>query len=172
MSNPTGMTYHTPTGTMYFSTQDHLYSLNLSTGALSLIGQISSGLIIDIAINTQGDLYGIDITSDNLVQINKVTGQGTTIGSTGVNANYAQGMDFDDATGILYWACYQGGGAGGIREVNLLTGNSTLVASTNGEYDAFVIGNGTTQPVPFNLFFVVILFGLIAGVMAYRFYRS
>lgn len=171
--NPTGMTYHSPSGTMYFSTEDYLYSLNISTGVLTSIGQISSAgwLIIDIAINMQGDLYGIDIIADNLVQINKATGQGTIIGSLGVNANFAQGMDFDDVTGKLYWACYQGSGVGGIREVNLTTGNSTLVASTIGEYDAFVVGNGIVPPVPVNKYFILLLFGLLAGVIVYRFYR-
>ena len=48
-------------------------------------------------------MYGVDIVSDVLVQIDPSTGAGTVVGSVGVGANYAQGMDFEEETGVLYW---------------------------------------------------------------------
>jgi len=60
--------------------------------------------IIDIAINTSGQMYRFRHCSDSLISINPATGAGTVIGPAGFDGNYAQGMDFDDLTGILYLA--------------------------------------------------------------------
>lgn len=171
----TGMTYHAPSGKMYFSTTDmstsSLYTLNLTTGVLTLIGQITNAPgIIDIAINTAGKLYGVDIINDNFIEINTASGAGTIIGSTGFNANYAQGMDFDDATGKLYWAAYGSGTS--FREINIATGSSVEIATGTSEYDALAIGSGTPPVVPVSMFVVIALFGILGAVFAVRFFRK
>ncbi len=128
-----------------------LYTIDPGTGAATAVGTITDGpCIIDIAINPAGELYGVDIVGDVLVQIDPMTGAGTVIGSTGVAANFAQSMDFDDVSGTLYWAAYTA--AGELRILDTMTGASTLVGAFPGgaEVDSFAIatfaGGGAGLP--------------------------
>ncbi len=59
-------------GTMYASstniTRSTLYTVDLDTGAVTVVGQITNApAIIDIAITPDGDMYGVDIVNDNLI---------------------------------------------------------------------------------------------------------
>lgn len=105
--------------------------MNVSTGTATVVGQITNAkVIIDIAINTSGVMYGVDIFNDNLVRINRATGSGTVIGAIGFDADYAQGMDFDEGSGVLYLAAYNNTTSRGeLRIANRTTGNSTLVGA-------------------------------------------
>jgi hypothetical protein len=112
----------TTTGTI-----SNLYTLDINTRVATLVGAIGSPLVIDIAISNTGVMYGHDITTDMLLTINKTTGVGTNIGSTGMNATFAQGMDFDLSTNILWSWFYIGGGVNNLVTFNLNTGAGTLV---------------------------------------------
>jgi hypothetical protein len=125
-------------GTMYASSTDvsrsTLYTIDLSTGAATIVGQITNApAIIDIAINPQGQMYGVDIVNDNLLQIDPATGSGTVIGSIGFDANYAQGMDFDAGTGTLFMAAFNNStNQGELRIIDTATGNTTFVGAFPG----------------------------------------
>ncbi len=99
-------------GTLFASTTNcgtnsTLYTINPETAAVTLVGPIAPNTcILDIAINAQDEMYGVDIQNNNLYQIDPNTGAGTVVGSLGVNAQFLQGLDFDQATGVLYWAAY------------------------------------------------------------------
>jgi hypothetical protein len=148
--NWSGMTGATD-GTLYVAssvcgTSSTLYTIDPGTGVLTQIGPIGAGTcIIDIAINAQGEMYGVDIVSDMLYSIDPATGAGTPIGSTGVAANYAQGMDFEEESGILYWASYSASGA--MRVIDTSTGASTLVGAFPGgaEVDGLAFATGGTS---------------------------
>jgi hypothetical protein len=134
-------------GTMYASStnisRSTLYTIDLGTGVATVIGEITNApAIIDIAINANGEMFGVDIVSDVLAQIDPATGAGTIIGSLGASANYAQGMDFDEETGILYWAAYTSSGE--LRIIDTSTGASILVGGFPGgaEVDSFAIATG------------------------------
>jgi hypothetical protein len=119
-----------------------LYTIDPGTGTATPIGPVSNApCLIDIAVNAAGELFGVDIINDNLVQIDPGSGAGTVIGSLGVAANYAQGMDFDDVTGVLYWAAYTASGE--LRVIDTATGASTLVGAFPGgaEVDSFAIAS-------------------------------
>ncbi len=139
--NWTGMTGAVD-GTLYVSssvcgTSSTLYTIDPATAQLTLVGQIGAGTcIIDIAINAEGQMYGVDIVSDTLYQIDPTTGVGTMVGPLGVNANYAQSMDFEELSGILYWAAYTSSGE--MRIIDTNTGASALVGAFPGgaEVDA------------------------------------
>jgi len=110
-----------------------------------VIGEITNApAIIDIAINAAGEMYGVDIINDNLIQIDPATGAGTVIGSIGFSANYAQGMDFEEESGVLYLAAYSSQGE--LRIADPATGNTVLVGAFPGgaETDslAFATGGG------------------------------
>ncbi len=121
---PTGLSIDPVTGDAFLSTATNIYSFNLGTGAATLIGStgVASGIMIDIAINCDGDMYGHDISTDSLYSINRATGAATLIGGHGLAANFAQGMDFDNNDGTLYAAIYTGGGTYTYGSFNLTTG--------------------------------------------------
>jgi len=119
-------------GKLYAASTDisvsKLYTINPATGAATFIGNINNAPgVICIAISPAGQMYAVDIVNDHLVSVNKTTGAGTVVGALGVNANYAQGMDFDDQNNILYWAAYTT--AGELRVIDTSTGNSTSVGA-------------------------------------------
>ncbi len=123
----TGLAGDPVDGTLYAVANYKLYRINPNTGEATFITDISRpGTYIGIAINAEGKMYGVDITWDRLVAIDKTTGVGTIIGPLGINANYAQGLDFDEANDILYWAAYYSGG-GALRVLDTATGASRLV---------------------------------------------
>jgi hypothetical protein len=131
-----------------------LWTIDRATAATTLVGPISNSIaIIDIAFNSLGQLYGIDIATDALVAIDKTTGQGSVIGSIGFNANYASGLAFDLQTDVLYFATIEDfGGFNVVQEmwtVDTTTGAATLlgpVSTTPGEIqvDAFAIAHHPT----------------------------
>ena len=154
----TGMT-GAVNGIMYAASTDctssSLYTLDVNSGAPTPIGVITNGpCIIDIAINAAGELYGVDIVNDELVKINPANAAGTVIGSLGIDANYAQGLDFDDLSGDLYWAAYHvlsdTSTQGEMRIIDTSTGASTLVGMfpDGDEMDglAFAFFGGDTYP--------------------------
>ena len=127
-----------PDGTLYAASTDGststLYEIDPATGAATTVGAIANApLIIAIAVNGAGEMYGLDIANDNLIRIDKTTGAGTVVGSVGFDANYAQGMDFDEASDVLYLAAYNNAtSAGELRIADVLTGNSSLVGTFQG----------------------------------------
>ncbi len=145
-----------PDGTLYASSSDggrsYLYEIAPATGALRLIGEIShASSIIDIAINAEGKMYGLDIDDDVLVSIDPKTGEGRVIGPVGFSANYAQGMDFEEESGALYLAAYDGRSSRGeLRVVDLETGSSALVGafSHNYEIDCLSFATGGSYDIP------------------------
>ena len=57
--------------------------------------------------------------------MNKTTGAATLVGPIGINANFAQGMDFDWATNTLYATMYVGTGVGAYVAIDTTTGAPT-----------------------------------------------
>ena len=152
-------------GTVYASTGTNLYTLDPETGEATLVGPFDTPgaeTIIAIAVDTDGNIYGhgIDLSDapDKLFNINPETGAANLIGSTGVDALFAQGMDFDPDTGQLYMAWYQGGGVGGLRTVDTETGASELVGPFQGDELGFMA-------VP-SAGFIFIENDLLAGTLA------
>jgi hypothetical protein len=126
-----------------------LYTVDPATGHTTAIGPITNGgCVIDIAINQDGEIYGVDLVSDNLLKINPATGAGTVVGPLGVDANYAQGMAFEKESGVLYWAAYTGSGE--LRTINTATGASFLIGPFPGgtEVDAFAFASGGGATLP------------------------
>lgn len=153
-----GLKWDATTGTLFAIAIDvdlgsHLYVINPDTGYVTWVGDLPTGLvIIDIAIDPDGHMYGLDIASDALIAIDKTTGDARSIGSIGFNAEYSQGMDFDDATGILYLAGFDGDSlTANMYTVDTTTGAATIIgpSGNGGQYDAFAIAvpaTGCAQP--------------------------
>jgi len=102
-----GLTVDPSEGTVYAvrsAPPNELYIVDPSTGLATLVGEINGvpGFIVDIAMNCDGDLYAHDFDSDSIYLIDTTTADGTLVGPTGLDASFAQGMDFDNATNTLY----------------------------------------------------------------------
>lgn len=150
-----GLAIHPIDDTIYASSTDAsasaLYTIHPSTGQPTLIGEmVGLEMVISIAINAEGELYAHDIDTDAIYRIDPLTAVPTLIGPTGYDANFAQGMDFDNDDGTLYIFLYLGGGANIFGTVNLQTGAVTPLAvdSPPGEFEgAIEIPGQLTQPV-------------------------
>jgi hypothetical protein len=95
------------------SVSTFLYTLDPVTANAVLIGQISgvgdpvSGTLVSgLAVDSNGLMYGIDLVADDFVAIDKTNATAAVVSSLGFDANYAQGLDFDDYTGTLYYAAF------------------------------------------------------------------
>lgn len=135
-----------------------LYGLNLTTGAATSIGLMTTEIIIDIAIDRTGRMVAHNINTDTFHFVNTSTGALTLIGPHGLTANFAQGMDFDWTNGQLYAAVYTGGGTLTYGTVSLTTGAVTSIPGIlSGEYEMAV-----QSPVPEPATFAVLGLGALA----------
>lgn len=130
----TGLSTDPASGVMYAVATtcgaSSLYKVNPLTGATSLVGPVTNGqCMINLGASNDGVLYGVDIVTDNLIRIDKTTGAGTIVGPIGFNANFAQGMDFDEKTGTCYLFAYNMDSAtpNELRTCDTATGNTTPV---------------------------------------------
>jgi hypothetical protein len=106
-----GMAYDSTTGTMYAVTGcpsgSSLYTIDINTGTPTLVGSLANeACTVSIAIDSAGQMFGVDIVNDALYAIDKTNANDSLIGSIGFNANYAQEMTFDLSTDVLYYAAF------------------------------------------------------------------
>ncbi|GAB5399830.1 MAG: hypothetical protein Aureis2KO_14150 [Aureisphaera sp.] len=145
---PSGLSWDPVSETMYALSGDwdnpvfaeaQLYSVNLETGVLTPIGSPTTEPIgFWLAISNEGVAYVA--SSQNLYSMDLSTGEPTLIGAMGVSLNFTQDASFDPDTNILYAATFQSGQNGSISEINLATGEATILGTTNGdEYGSFSI---------------------------------
>jgi hypothetical protein len=145
------MAYDVTTGIIYGAggtgNAANLYTIDPETGAATLVGAFGTGgYMLLLTCDGEGNMYGIDISTDQLYSINKETGAGTSIGPTGQALNYAQDMCYDIDNGILYVAGYTTSGI--LFTCNVETGTCTSVGPFQGgsEVDAFAIPYQTNMP--------------------------
>jgi uncharacterized repeat protein (TIGR01451 family) len=124
----TGLTAATD-GTLYgvsaeCNTASALYTIDRLSGEATLVGTTTAApCLIDVAVNMEGELYAVDISSDALFQLDPASGAATAIGLLGFDANHAQALDFEEETDVLYWAAVDNN-AGSLRRIDTDTGNS------------------------------------------------
>ncbi|HLV39036.1 T9SS type A sorting domain-containing protein [Xanthomarina sp.] len=141
-----GLSWNPVNSTMYALTTDGatstLFTLNLSTGVLTTIGNTGTPLAIWIAIDNAGIIYMADISTDNLYTLSPTTGAATLVGPLGVDISFAQEADVDPVTNTLYMAGYIGGGVNNIYTLDVTTGTATAIGTVNSnaaELGMFVI---------------------------------
>lgn len=71
-----------------------LFSVSLNPLTVTNIGYICNCTVGDVAFDSNGKMYALDI-SGSLLVVNKTTGHGKTIGSTGFSSTYTESMDWD-----------------------------------------------------------------------------
>ncbi|MBM3435028.1 MAG: hypothetical protein FJY07_02295, partial [Bacteroidetes bacterium] len=124
-----GMACDKTTGVMYVTTTDitnsDLYTINLTTGALTQIGTTGIPGLIDIAIDGTGTMYGWDLLNDEAFIIDKSTAASTYLGPLGYDLNYAQGGNWDPLSDQIFLAAYAGGGI--LMTMDKVTGALTAI---------------------------------------------
>jgi hypothetical protein len=138
--NVSGMACDKTSGTMYVSstniTASDIYTVDLNTGALTLIGTTGIPGIIEIAIDGTGTMYAWDIVNDESFTIDKTTGASTLLGPLGYDLNYAQGGNWDPISDVIYLSAYSTSGQ--LMTLDKTTGALTLIGAFPGgaEVDA------------------------------------
>jgi hypothetical protein len=140
-----GLALDRSSGTLYASStrmsegvSSTLHVIDPATGAATPIGPIANGgRVIEIAADIAGRLYGVDIAGDVLVAIDKSSGAASVIGPLGFDAEFAEGLDFDAATGLLYFAAVNNESPfsqpGQIYTIDPATGHATLVGGISAD---------------------------------------
>ncbi len=139
-NDPSGLTYDAGSDTYYMVTTDIstsvLYTLDVESVEATEVGEVTNvpGAIA-LSIAGDGNLYTYGIVNDEFVQVNKNTGEGTVIGSIGFDANFGQGMGYDEVSEELYMAAFNSTTfQPELRVVDISSGATTLVG---------VIGDGS-----------------------------
>ncbi len=160
------MTFDYSTSTMYgivtvesgTKVSPVLAKIDLSTGARTDIATLSED-IRSLACDYYGDMYAMSSASV-LYRMDQATGRLTEVGSTGVSmsADEATSMEFDRATGELYWTALNAdNNAAFIAKLNVSTGAvlSTQQVTSNslivGLHIPFVIAESDAPAKPTGL---------------------
>ena len=132
------MAYDKSTGTIYgqFLTEDgsgvRLCTIDKLTGTPQQVAVLDmEGVFYTFSFTADGILYGI-ADDGNLYNINKETGSLTLVGATGINPVYSQSATIDMNSGRMFWAALDGQLNATLREVDLTSGESTLIGTFPG----------------------------------------
>ncbi|MCU4175607.1 S8 family serine peptidase [Carboxylicivirga sp. N1Y90] len=131
-------------GVMYASNYSEpvseLYTINLSTGAATKVGDMGEGIMVSIACDGEGNLWGLNL-DDNIYAIDKNDGHMTLVGNSGFDPNYAQSMAWDPATDLVYLAAYNNASdAGELRVLDTETGATELIGAFPGNAEVTAFG--------------------------------
>lgn len=131
----TDMSYDYSTGTMYLLTNSDdtpyssaLWTINLADGSQKKIYDDLGESFMTLAVDYEGRMYAV-AREGAFYSINKETGKSTRIGDTGITAFFWQSMEFDKATGILYWASYSIDDQSVLCTIDTANGNVTKLGT-------------------------------------------
>jgi len=127
---------------------DILYEVSPDTGEQEQIGSLgySGGLMIGMAFNSDGDLYGWELVTNSLWKVDVEGPSAELVGPLGITINYAQDGDFNREEGVLYLTAYVS--TGGLYTCDIETGACTLIGNFQGgmELDASIFNNKCVPP--------------------------
>ena len=126
------MAYNPVDGMMYYLCQDSQYNTYLKRSSLTAPSEVEvvgmfNVRIWALAINAQGQAYGVSYEGGNLHEINLNDASTTIVGPTGKEVWYTQSMAFNLETGELFWAQFATVDDHGFYQVNTETGEATLM---------------------------------------------
>jgi len=127
-SDWTGWATDPTDGTYYVSTGDALFTLDVDAVETEEIGSFGVPLMIDIAIDGDGQMYGYSVQTNLFYEIDKETGEPTEVGDIGFDANFGQGLTWDSQNDVILMAAFNNTSfQAELRSVDRETGNSTLI---------------------------------------------
>jgi len=129
----------------------NLYTVNLATGATTLIQSVSQpDQLVDMSMNCAGELYAESVGQDKLYRVDPATAVATPIGAIGYDLQFAQGMDFDNATGVLHAWLFDATNTSHYSSINTATGAATPFpgGGPNGIYEGAIRTSCPPAPQP------------------------
>lgn len=120
------MAWDRTTSTMYFVAgrgNNSLYTLNLSTGAATLVGEHGVDDLFGLAVNGSGQLFAQTPSSGTFYSLNKTTGAATSIGTNGI---YPGGLTYNSSLNEMMLL---EAGAGNVYEIDESTGSTSQVST-------------------------------------------
>ena len=145
-----GITVDKSTNIMYGISSDseesYLYTINMISGATTIIGPTGIPGAIDCAIDGTGQIYSFSVVKDAAYKVDKATGASTLLGPIGYDANFSAGMGWEPVFDVIYLAGYNDATeTSELRILDRITGHTNLVGSMNGEIDGLAFqGGGVT----------------------------
>ena len=143
-ANVQDISFRNSDGALYGYSSGSIYTFNITTGAATLLGDTGDGFPSGngLAFSPFDTLYKAD--NNSLWTIDQSTGAGTPLLSLSypVANSRANGMDFDNSTGILWASVNAGSGGGGMNylaTIDVDNGNVTEVGMTQSGSDALVV---------------------------------
>ena len=128
-----GMEFDRSSGLLYAIESEKLYTIDPIAVTATLVGSMGVGanaLTISLAIDGAGVGYVHDLGDDLLYSVNLATGVATSIGATGFDANFGQGMCYDPTTDTVYMSAFNATSfMAEWRSVNTSTGMTTLIGA-------------------------------------------
>jgi hypothetical protein len=133
-----------------------MLTIDTVTGAGTLIGSTGLAAVPALAINSSGEIFGVDELTGDLYAIDAASGVAVSLGSTGLFA--LQGIAFDSSD-VLYAVNFNlDDGSASLYTIDVATVTATLVGTT-GDYMAGLAfdpidgtlwgsGSGTASAVP------------------------
>jgi hypothetical protein len=152
----TGMTYDPITQKLYAvcatTSASVLCEIDIYTYQVTNIATLNNILVIGIACNGDGNIYGVDIINDVFGKYNIATNTFSQISSLGFDANYAQSLEFNYENNKLYYAGYISSGL--FMLIDHLTGAITSIGPFQGgaEIDGIFYDGGGEVPVELTSF--------------------
>jgi hypothetical protein len=145
---PHGIAYDPSTGNYYIVSNDNLYLFNITTRVATFIGSfgVPIGLMIDMAITSNGTAYAYNIETDASYTVDLTTGAATMLGALGYDAGFGQGASVDYSTGAIYFSAFNvTTNTEQLRTLNTSTGGTNLIVDWGFEQVApFAIDNLNT----------------------------
>lgn len=123
-----GMTTDPNTGTIYVTDCEELFILDPEGPSVESVGSFGISLMIDLAVDGDGQMWGYGLGDDVLYEIDKETGDITEVGSIGFDANFGQGLTWDTKNGeLLMFAFNNSTVQAEFRSVDRETGSTELI---------------------------------------------
>jgi len=118
----------------------------------TVVTTLSSLLVIGIACNGDGNIYGVEILNDVFGKYNIASNTFSQISALGFDANYAQSLEFNNENNKLYYAGYITSGA--FMLIDHVTGAITPIGPFQGgaEVDGIFYDGGSGIPVELTSF--------------------
>ncbi|MFP4471544.1 MAG: hypothetical protein ACLFPE_12725, partial [Bacteroidales bacterium] len=126
--------------------ESFLYQVDPVAGTAELLSPLGIGAVISGTFaGSPGVMLVLDAVTDACYTINVADASITELGPAGFDANFAQGMAYDPATDNVYLAAYHNDVGPELRQMNVLTGETTLLGSLPGETTAFAFPMPTEE---------------------------
>lgn len=133
-----GLAYDITTGITYaVDLEGVLYTINLTDGQATVVGGGYPGMQ-SLVCDNEGNLYAISYETDDLVSIDKVTGEATPIGLLGLNIVYKQEIAYDRDNDVMY-GILSTEVSDRLYILNKSTGHATFVQGLGVEAGGFAI---------------------------------